>query len=54
MFGIKMSCQLCCDLARPVMQQMFYVSRVVNLRDPCCNFTQPMLRTCARWVDVWD
>ena len=38
MFGIKMSCQLCCDLARPVMQQMFYVSRVVNLRDPCCNF----------------
>ena len=54
MFGIKMSCQLCCGLARPVMQQMFCVTRVVNLRDPCCDFSQPMLRTCARWVDVWD
>ena len=47
MFGIKISCQLCCDLARPVMQQMFCVTRIVNLRDPFCDFTQPTLRICA-------
>ena len=54
MFGIKISCVSCCDFAQPVMQQMFCVTRVVNLRDPCCESTQPMLRTCARSVDVWE
>ena len=48
MFGIKILCVSCCDFAQPVMQQMFCVTRVVNLRDPCWDFTQPMLRTCVR------
>ena len=48
MFGIKISRVSCCDFAQPVMQQMFCVTRVVNLRDPFWDLIHPMLRTCAR------
>ena len=42
MFGIEISCESCCGFARPMMQQMFCMTRIVNLRDPFCDFTQPM------------
>ena len=53
MFGIKISCKSSCEFVRPMMQQIFCVTRVVILRDPCCGFTQPMLPTFAKWVGVW-
>ena len=53
MFEIKISWESRCDFERPMIQQMFCVTRIVNLRDPFCDFTQPMLRTCAMRVDVW-
>ena len=40
MFGIKISCQLCCDLARPVMQQ----NATNVLRDSCSELTRSMMR----------
>ena len=40
MFGIKISCESCCDFARPLMQQMFCATRLVNLSDLSCDFTQ--------------
>ena len=52
MFVIKILRESCCDFVRPMMQQMFCVTRVLNLSDPSCDFTQPMLQTCARLVDV--